>query len=351
MQAGKRLVLVCKMLAIALCLIGIYAYARRQAENAGNKGQNTDYSFAMGTSVSIAVYDSDDTQAKQLAQTVRQLDEDIISWRAKDSELANWNRQNLIEESNKLSDTLFTAIAQSYDICEASEGALDITLRPLADVWGIEEQTAETFVPPTKEQIKEAQKKIGYEKLSVNTKTREVIRGSSDVSIDLGAVGKGYALDVVKEQLLEKKIQGATVAIGGSVLIFGRKWDDGPFRIGVRNPDGDREDMIGYLEFPGESNLCISTSGDYEKYVEYEGRRYHHILDRTTGAPASTSLRSVTVVCENGLQSDGLSTACFVLGEEKARELLTKYQAEAVFVYDDQTVRMTDGLKVYWKGK
>ena len=109
--------------------------------------------------------------------------------------------------------------------------------------------------------------------------------------------------------------------------------------------------MIGYLEFPGESNLCISTSGDYEKYVEYEGRRYHHILDRTTGAPVDTSLRSVTVVCENGLQSDGLSTACFVLGEGKARELLAGYQAEAVFVYDDQTIRMTDGLKAYWKGK
>jgi thiamine biosynthesis lipoprotein len=119
--------------------------------------------------------------------------------------------------------------------------------------------------------------------------------------------------------------------------------------VGVRNPDGAADDMIGYIELSGVDYMCVSTSGDYEKYVEYNGEKYHHILDRSTGYPAKSGLSSVTVMCKSGTDSDGLSTACFVLGKEKSVELLKKYDAEAVFVDTDGNVSITDGMKEYYR--
>jgi thiamine biosynthesis lipoprotein len=108
--------------------------------------------------------------------------------------------------------------------------------------------------------------------------------------------------------------------------------------------------MIGYLEISDVDYMCVSTSGDYEKYVDYEGKRYHHILDSATGYPAQSGLSSVTVMCKSGIDSDGLSTACFVLGEEKSRSLLEKYDAGAVFIDTDGNVTMTENMKEFYRG-
>ena len=127
--------------------------------------------------------------------------------------------------------------------------------------------------------------------------------------------------------------------------MYGAKKDGSSFRVGIRDPQGDAEDMTGYLEFASNSNTCVSSSGDYEKFIEKDGTRYHHILNRTTGYPAESGLASVTVVCQNGLYSDALSTACYVLGYEKSLPLLQKYKAEAVFIDKENQVTVTDGLK------
>jgi thiamine biosynthesis lipoprotein len=167
---------------------------------------------------------------------------------------------------------------------------------------------------------------------------------AENITVDLGAVGKGYALDYVKGILDTGNLKGAVVAVGGSVMVYGSKTDGSDFRVGIRNPKGAIDEMTGYLSFPGGSNICISTSGNYEKYFVVDGVRYHHILDRTTGYPAKSGLASVTVVCENGLYSDALSTACFVLGYEASLPLLEKYNAEAVFIDDDNGITVTEGL-------
>ena len=163
-------------------------------------------------------------------------------------------------------------------------------------------------------------------------------------TLDLGAVGKGIACDVAQNYLKQQKeVSGAVIAVGGSILLYGSKTDGTNWNVAVQNPRGKDGEAMGVLSLSGTTN--VSTSGDYEKYFMQNGKRYHHILDPSTGYPAESSLISVTVVSDNGLLSDGLSTACFVLGKEKGQKLLETYGAEGIFIDQNKKVTVTKGLK------
>ena len=159
--------------------------------------------------------------------------------------------------------------------------------------------------------------------------------------MDLGAIGKGVACDALYRRLSETGTPGV-IAIGGSVVACGEKPSGGDWQIAVASPD-DRNRSVGTLSLPG--GRFVSTSGNGERYFEQDGVRYHHILSGTTGYPCDKGLSAVTVVADNGALADALSTVCFLLGQEAARPLLTRYQAEAVFQAADGTLSVTDGLK------
>ena len=142
----------------------------------------------------------------------------------------------------------------------------------------------------------------------------------------------------------EKEVSGMILNLGGSsVMSYGSKPDGSAWQVAVTDPRDTEGDYLGVVTLNGTEFL--STSGDYEKYFIEDGVRYHHILDPATGYPARSGLTSVTVVCDDGLNADGLSTACFVLGKEKAEELLKKYNADGLFVDDSDHVWMTEGMK------
>ena len=346
-EIGRKIAVAIGMLAVAGLLIVLYRWMNvREGISKGDSladGQTT-YSFAMGTSVSVSLYGAQDTEYAKLEQTIKELDEQEISWRQEGSALYKLNHTYMAGKATEVSDTLYLALTQANNICRDSGGALDITIRPLANLWNIESATEEDFRVPTDTEIAETLTKTGYEAVTIDA-SKEVTIDRPDMVLDLGAVGKGFALDIAEQILKEDSVSGGTISVGGSVLVYGAKQDDSAFRVGIRNPQGDAEDMIGYLEFASDSNTCVSTSGDYEKYIEKDGARYHHILDRKTGYPAESGLSSVTVVCQNGLYSDALSTACYVLGYEKSLPLLQKYKAEAVFIDKENQVTVTDGLR------
>ena len=157
--------------------------------------------------------------------------------------------------------------------------------------------------------------------------------------LDLGSVGKGIACDEVRGVLENSKIKRAVVSVGGSILLYG---EGEKFTVGIRDPFSESStESFAVLTLPA---TCVSTSGSYERYFDRDGVRYHHILDPKTGYPAESGLVSVTVVCSDGFMSDALSTACFVLGYEKSLPLLEKYGAQAVFVFNDRSVRVTGSL-------
>ncbi len=362
---NRKMVSLLKMIVLSLGLIAVViAFGNKKEDKKDNQG-STSYGFAMGTSISVAIYDKDvdaEMITNSINEEIKSLDENILSWREQRSEVSLLNQS--CGEANKyeLSHELYHILNQSLALCEDSQGALDITIRPLASLWNIEGDSDEEFVPPTKQEINEALQQVGYGNITILTEINNDTAGemvspsyyvgfqNNNIIIDFGATGKGYALDKARAILDDEKVEGALITVGGSILVYGEKADGSSWKVGVRDPKkpNDTGAMIGHIEFPAGTTTCVSTSGGYEKFKTYEGKDYHHILDSKTGYPADSGLLSVTVACDNGLFSDGLSTACFVLGYENSLPLLEKYDAEAVFMDSNGDIMVTDGLKDNW---
>ncbi len=217
---------------------------------------------------------------------------------------------------------------QALEVMEATGGAFDPYLGAVVKLWNIDNDDGTPPRVPTQKEISQALQK------------RE---------IDLGGYGKGAACDLAGFILRGKS---AIINLGGNILTCGTKPFGQPFKIALRDPKGGSNDTIGIFTLKG--TYFISTSGSYEKYFEQDGKRYHHILDPKTGYPAETDgLISVTVISGNragelGALGDMLSTACFVLGYEKSLPVLEQYDCDALFLYEDGTVRAAGYVKKYF---
>jgi thiamine biosynthesis lipoprotein len=219
-----------------------------------------------------------------------------------------------------------------------SGGAFDPTVGYLTRLWGIDEGNE---VIPDDAEIQNLVRNVGYENISLEGDT---VTMPAEVSIDFGAIGKGIGSDEIEKLFIEKlTVKGAIVNLGGSsILTFGEKSSGEDWKVAITNPT-KVEDFLCSIKLSGTNH--ISTSGDYEKYFEVDGKRYHHILDPGNGYPVDNGLRSVTVISKSGAISDGLSTACFVLGKVRGEALLRKYSAEAIFVDKEKNVSVTEGLQ------
>lgn len=165
------------------------------------------------------------------------------------------------------------------------------------------------------------------------------------MQIDLGAVGKGVALDEIRKTLEEHpKVSGAVISVGGSILTYGNKPEGGAWQIAVTDPQ-DPSQSVGVLTL---WRYCVSTSGDYERYVEWMVSDIIIYWNPRTGFPARSGVAGVTIVTTDGFLSDALSTACFVLGSEEGQKLLGKYDAEGLFIDHAGTITMTEGMRQYF---
>ncbi len=254
---------------------------------------------------------------------------------------------------------LSALVEQCKQLEKDLEGTLDITLGPVISLWNINEWAeadgTEIFQLPLSDEIEKAMSKTGMEQVIVNEEELSITIPEG-FELNIGAVGKGAALDVVYHSMqADEKVQAATVSIGGSVLTYGAKPDGSSWRIGLVNPE-DTTTQVGVLELSGD--WFVSTSGDYQRYAEADGVRYHHIIDPKTGYPAESDVRSVTVLCKNGLQSDAFSTAFFIMGADKSLDWL-KGQTDAGFIKDtyllfinkDGELILSDGMEQFFHSK
>ncbi len=157
-----------------------------------------------------------------------------------------------------------------------------------------------------------------------------------ELKFDLGAVAKGCIAELTVKKMQSLGVRSGFASFGGSIAVIGDKPDGSGYKIGIRSPDGDT--VIGYTLI---RHGIVSTSGDYERYFEYEGKRYHHIIDTSTGMPAQSGVRSCTVISDDGAVSDALSTALFA-NPSLLDELYVKYDFEAVLITDGNTVITTE---------
>lgn len=334
--------------------------------------------FVMSTVLSEKIYGTKDV-TQDIKEELDKLEKDQLSWREDHSVVSKINADAQKGIKTKLDSDMTSWVEDSLELAKRSNGAFDPTIGRLTRLWNIEGDNPKV---PSKQEIKNTLEDTGYTKIhlekvesqntantkknvdkdikdntaknketsedtSKNTNTNESVSTiyiGDKCTLDLGAVGKGIACDVVQDYLKkQKEVSGAVIAVGGSILLYGSKADGSDWNVAVQNPRGQDGEAMGVLSLSGTTN--VSTSGDYEKYFMQDGKRYHHILDPSTGYPADSGLISVTIVSDSGLLSDGLSTACFVLGKEKGEKLLETYGAEGVFIDQNKKVTVTKGLK------
>lgn len=334
-----------KILLIVVILLVLLVAVFCLPQKKGNKQvQSVSQSdIAMGTIVSASIYTTgSEKEGTELASDIfsklKEIEKTYISWRESESEIAGVNASAGNSEGVEITGKMEEFLIQTLEIAQKSNGALDPTIGKLSRLWDIDGENPKV---PTGEELDALLKKDGYKNV---TCSNQKVWLEENTSIDLGAVGKGIGCDEAKLLLeQQREVTGAVISVGGSILTYGEKEDGSPWSVAVTDPLHSGESYMGVLTLEGEN--YVSTSGNYEKYFEQDGVRYHHILNPSTGYPAESGIISVTVVTDNGLLSDGLSTACFVLGLDKGMELIETYQAEAVFIDENYNVYISEGLK------
>jgi thiamine biosynthesis lipoprotein len=237
----------------------------------------------------------------------------------------------------RVSEEVLAVLQTARTVAAASGGAFDPTILALTELWSFDTGGR----VPTGPQIEEARSRVDYSRIAVGTEGRVVL--PEGVGFDLGGIAKGAVVDLTAGYLLDRGYEDFLIDAGGDILVSGLKQGRTPWRIAVRHPR-DSQAVLAVLEF-GEKGerVAVVTSGDYERYFEQEGKRYHHILDPRSGFPADR-LVSVTVIASTCALADALSTAVFVLGHEEGLELLEQFpDAEGLLIAE------REGELVAWK--
>lgn len=206
-------------------------------------------------------------------------------------------------------------VKQAQEISRETGGAFDITVQPLVDLWGFFTTSASSQTVPSPQAVKLALAGSGWRGILV--RDGAVTAAGSGVRLDLGGIAKGYSLGEAAKVLKAGGVSSALILAGGQVHVFGSAGENVPWKVGVRNPRNDG--YMASLAFTEETG--ISTSGDYERFFEVNGVRYHHLLDPRTGYPAR-GLMSVSVITRDPVRADALSTALFVMGPRRAMEFV-----------------------------
>lgn len=290
----------------------------------------------MGTRIYVEVWTDDAAKGEQGIDAVmaemRRIDE-LMSHYKPESQLSRINAR-AAQEPVEVDPELFDLIKLSTHYSEITEGAFDITYASVGHLYDYPHH-----VRPTEEQIKSALPAVNWRNMLLDPVHHTVRFEHAGMRIDLGGIGKGYAVDRGIAILQARGFQHALVTAGGDSRIIGDRMGR-PWVIGIRNPD-DKNKVVTRIPIV---NSAMSTSGDYERYFDEGGVRYHHIIDPRTGHSAS-KVRSATILGPTATQTDGMSKTAFVLGPEKALEIINRMpEYDAVFVTPDGRILYSNGL-------
>ena len=296
--------------------------------------------FAMSTFMSFTFYGEDEKENRRVQDQMNVALRRLDSLLSVNNELGDVNQINR-SKGQKVEVDAPTAevLARALELCAVTGGALDITTYPAVKTWGF---TQEERRVPSPAELAELTEKIDYTAVSLEG---DVVTLPAGMEIDLGAVAKGFAGDLLAGEVREVGITSALLDLGQSTIVaVGTKPGGSPWRIGIRDPAAE----AGYFAVVELADMAMGTSGGYQRYFEQDGVTYWHILDPDTAAPARSGLASVTVVAPSAMDCDGLSTALFVMGLEEGAQFWRDHpelKFEAIFVTEDGKIYRTAGLE------
>jgi len=297
------------------------------------------YRQVMGTFARVVVIAKDSNTASECINAaldeIYQVDQ-LMSDYKKDSEISQVNTE-AFNHPVKVSRPTFEVLQKSIEFSQLSEGAFDITIGPLVDLW---RSAAEANSVPTEAELADARSKVGFEKLILDANEMSVRFAVDGMRLDLGGIAKGYAIDKAAEAAQRCGALGAMVDIGGDIRCFGTPPKDrNKWRIGLQDPNQAKDSFsTGQpLVILKLKNAAVATSGGYRRFALIEGKKHSHIINSRTGH-SSDQLTSVTIICKNATDADALATAVSVLGAEKGLALIEKLpQTEAILIPADSS--------------
>lgn len=313
-------------------------------------------SIKLNTAVQITIYDSQDKALLNDCLALCDKYELIFSRTNEKSELYKLNHRKDVSDGDfgtdgpttpypvsgtadtwHISEDLAALLSEGLDITRESDGAFDIAIAPLTSLWDF---TAEDPEVPDDAAIQKALPLCSSDGVTIDGEDITLL--SDDIQFDVGAIAKGYIADRLKDFLIKKGVKSAIINLGGNVLCIGSKPDGTPFKIGIQKPFANRNETEAVMDITGKS---VVSSGIYERCFKQDGKLYHHILNPQTGYPYDNGLISVTIISDQSVDGDALSTTCFALGLEDGLKFAEKKGVQAVFITEDYELHYTDGFR------
>ena len=324
-------------LSIVLYLAGFAPESREEPEDYG--GFRSGITYAMNTVIEQKWYgESADTVYTGMETKIREI-ESALSLHLSQSEIAAIN-ENAGVQPVEVSQRTFDLLQRAKELSEQSDGAFDITIAPVVELWGI---TSDHPHVPTDEELAQAMALMGLEDLVLDEEACTAYLTRPGMAIDLGGIAKGWTADQLREYARELGAERGYVSLGGNLMIIGERPDGDPFKFGLRDPQGDASTYLGTVTL--EDGCTMATTGGYERYFEEDGIRYHHVLDPRTGYPADSDLLSVAVISKDGTLADYLSTTLFVQGLEAAKAAAGSEDYALVMVDQENNVWISGLLR------
>jgi len=297
--------------------------------------------FLMGTVVTVKIYDEGKEEVLEKAfDRIKYLAAQItVNENEKKSEIDEVNRKAGVEPV-KVSKDIYELIQAGEAYSVDTKGSFDISIGPLTNLWRIGFPDARK---PEQSEIDAVLPLIDYEQVELNKKEQTVFLKNPGMMLDLGAIAKGFITDEVVEVLKANNVTTAIVDLGGNIYVLGNNPSGRDWTVGIQNPLLSRGETIGKIS---ENNKSIVTSGIYERYLEVDGKTYHHLLNPDDGYPFNNDIAGVSIVSEKSIDGDGLSTSLFSKGIQGGLEFVENFKGvEAIFISTDNKVYITSGLK------
>jgi thiamine biosynthesis lipoprotein len=322
---------------ILICTVALTACSQTNEVKVRDNQEYERTVYAMDTVMTLKAYGKNGEKALDDAENEIEKLDNALRRGNNESEIYKVNS----EKSAQVSDETAALVREALDICESTDGAFDISIAPVMDLWGF--YTKDFYVPNNDELATELEK-VNYKNIIVEDNTISV---SENSQLDLGGIAKGYLSSRIMEIFTQDGVTSGIISLGGNVQTLGKKIDGSNWKVAIQNPDD--ETYIGGLAI---SDMAVITSGGYQRYFEQDGVIYHHIINPKTGYPAQNGVKSVSIVSDNGTLADGLSTALFVMGLDEGIKYWSEHDGfDVVFVTDDNGIYITEGIADIFESK
>ncbi len=295
----------------------------------------------MGSDFEITIVEKNDSEANRLIniaiKEISRIESLISSW-DKNSQTTLINYNSGIKPV-KVDTELFNLISRSIKVSNLSQGAFDISYASLDKVWFFNKKMQKM---PSDDQIANSVAKVGFENIILNEKEQTVFLKLKGMKIGFGAIGKGYAADRAKEILIKNNVKSGIINASGDLTAWGQKPSGEDWMVAIVNPL-NKTKVFSWLPI---KNKSIVTSGNYERFINFDGKSYSHIIDPRTGYP-SQGILSVTIVTENAELADALATSVFVLGEEIGMNMINQLKGvDCIIINSDNKIIKSKNIKI-----